>query len=81
MHCKHFTLNLIEKFRLKIQNQFLKKIFLIPGGVKYYVDPSTYEDPSEAVKEFAREIDHTHLKIEEVIGAGVSDGLLSFKSC
>uniref|UniRef100_H3CS93 receptor protein-tyrosine kinase n=1 Tax=Tetraodon nigroviridis TaxID=99883 RepID=H3CS93_TETNG len=40
-----------------------------PGGVKYYVDPSTYEDPSEAVKEFAREIDPTHLKIEEVIGA------------
>uniref|UniRef100_A0A673AIR5 receptor protein-tyrosine kinase n=1 Tax=Sphaeramia orbicularis TaxID=375764 RepID=A0A673AIR5_9TELE len=38
-------------------------------GVKYYVDPSTYEDPSEAVKEFAREIDPTHLKIEEVIGA------------
>lgn len=40
------------------------------GGVKYYVDPSTYEDPSEAVKEFAREIDPAHLKIEEVIGAG-----------
>ncbi|XP_060936680.1 ephrin type-B receptor 5 [Limanda limanda] len=39
------------------------------GGVKYYVDPSTYEDPSEAVKEFAREIDPTHLKIEEVIGS------------
>ncbi|XP_051577823.1 ephrin type-B receptor 5-like isoform X1 [Myxocyprinus asiaticus] len=39
------------------------------GGVKYYVDPSTYEDPSEAVKEFAREIDPAHLKIEEVIGA------------
>ncbi|XP_076010920.1 ephrin type-B receptor 5 isoform X2 [Genypterus blacodes] len=39
------------------------------GGVKYYVDPSTYEDPGEAVKEFAREIDPTHLKIEEVIGA------------
>uniref|UniRef100_A0A672LSP0 receptor protein-tyrosine kinase n=1 Tax=Sinocyclocheilus grahami TaxID=75366 RepID=A0A672LSP0_SINGR len=39
------------------------------GGVKYYVDPSTYEDPSEAVKEFAREIDPAHLKSEEVIGA------------
>ncbi|KAL2083977.1 hypothetical protein ACEWY4_019495 [Coilia grayii] len=39
------------------------------GGVKYYVDPTTYEDPSEAVKEFAREIDPVHLKIEEVIGA------------
>lgn len=50
-----------------------------PGGVKYYVDPSTYEDPSEAVKEFAREIDPTHLKIEEVIGAGRPDSLFYFK--
>lgn len=47
--------------------------FLSPGGIKYYVDPSTYEDPSEAVKEFAREIDPAHLKIEEVIGAGMSN--------
>lgn len=39
------------------------------------MDPSTYEDPSEAVKEFAREIDPTHLKIEEVIGAGEPDSL------
>uniref|UniRef100_A0A673VJC9 receptor protein-tyrosine kinase n=1 Tax=Salmo trutta TaxID=8032 RepID=A0A673VJC9_SALTR len=44
-------------------------VFPLAGGVKYYVDPSTYEDPSEAVKEFAREIDPSHLKIEEVIGA------------
>lgn len=44
------------------------------------MDPSTYEDPSEAVKEFAREIDPTHLKIEEVIGAGRPDSLFSFKT-
>lgn len=41
------------------------------------MDPSTYEDPSEAVKEFAREIDPTHLKIEEVIGAGRLDSLFN----
>ncbi|XP_069038925.1 ephrin type-B receptor 5 isoform X2 [Lepisosteus oculatus] len=40
------------------------------GGVKYYVDPSTYEDPNEAVREFAREIDPAHIKLEAVIGAG-----------
>ncbi|KAG7263293.1 LOW QUALITY PROTEIN: hypothetical protein CRUP_037817 [Coryphaenoides rupestris] len=35
-----------------------------------YVDAhQRYEDPSEAVKEVCREIDPTHLKIEEVIGA------------
>lgn len=44
------------------------------------MDPSTYEDPSEAVKEFAREIDPTHLKIEEVIGAGRPDALFSLQS-
>ncbi|XP_073452067.1 ephrin type-B receptor 5-like [Aquarana catesbeiana] len=39
-------------------------------GVKYYIDPSTYEDPAEAVREFAREIDVTFVKIEEVTGTG-----------
>uniref|UniRef100_A0A8C5M1Y7 Receptor protein-tyrosine kinase n=1 Tax=Leptobrachium leishanense TaxID=445787 RepID=A0A8C5M1Y7_9ANUR len=39
-------------------------------GVKYYIDPSTYEDPAEAVREFAREIDISFVKIEEVIGEG-----------
>uniref|UniRef100_H3A9X5 receptor protein-tyrosine kinase n=1 Tax=Latimeria chalumnae TaxID=7897 RepID=H3A9X5_LATCH len=42
-----------------------------PGlGVKYYIDPSTYEDPNEAIKEFTKEIDCAFVKIEEVIGAG-----------
>lgn len=39
-------------------------------GVKVYIDPFTYEDPNEAVHEFAREIDISCVKIEEVIGAG-----------
>ncbi|XP_074751393.1 ephrin type-B receptor 5 isoform X3 [Athene noctua] len=39
-------------------------------GVKYYIDPSTYEDPSEAIREFAKEIDVSFIKIEEVIGSG-----------
>nr|XP_058929443.1 ephrin type-B receptor 6 isoform X3 [Kogia breviceps] len=42
-----------------------------PGlGVKYYVDPSTHEDPRQAIREFTREVDPTYMKIEEVIGAG-----------
>lgn len=40
-------------------------------GVKVYIDPFTYEDPNEAVHEFAREIDISCVKIEEVIGAGI----------
>lgn len=40
------------------------------AGVKVYIDPFTYEDPNEAVREFAKEIDVSFVKIEEVIGAG-----------
>ncbi|XP_069474869.1 ephrin type-B receptor 3 isoform X3 [Ambystoma mexicanum] len=42
----------------------------IPPGMKVYIDPFTYEDPNEAVREFAKEIDISYVKIEEVIGAG-----------
>lgn len=40
-------------------------------GVKYYIDPSTYDDPCQAIRELAREVDPTYIKIEEVIGAGI----------
>uniref|UniRef100_A0A6Q2YWF6 receptor protein-tyrosine kinase n=1 Tax=Esox lucius TaxID=8010 RepID=A0A6Q2YWF6_ESOLU len=38
--------------------------------MKIYIDPFTYEDPNEAVREFAKEIDTSCVKIEQVIGAG-----------
>lgn len=40
--------------------------------MKIYIDPFTYEDPNEAVREFAKEIDVSTVKIEEVIGAGTA---------
>uniref|UniRef100_A0A3B4GXH9 Ephrin type-B receptor 3 n=1 Tax=Pundamilia nyererei TaxID=303518 RepID=A0A3B4GXH9_9CICH len=39
-------------------------------SIGVYIDPFTYEDPNEAVREFAKEIDVSCVKIEEVIGAG-----------
>ncbi|XP_038577577.1 ephrin type-B receptor 2-like isoform X1 [Micropterus salmoides] len=39
-------------------------------GMKIYIDPFTYEDPNEAVREFAKEIEISCVKIEQVIGAG-----------
>lgn len=33
-----------------------------------YIDPHTYEDPNQAVKEFAREIDASFITIEAIIG-------------
>ncbi|KAJ7420475.1 Ephrin type-B receptor 3 [Pitangus sulphuratus] len=46
----------------------------VTPGTKVYIDPFTYEDPNEAVREFAKEIDISCVKIEEVIGAGKSWG-------
>uniref|UniRef100_A0A3Q4N8P9 receptor protein-tyrosine kinase n=1 Tax=Neolamprologus brichardi TaxID=32507 RepID=A0A3Q4N8P9_NEOBR len=42
----------------------------VSPGMKIYIDPFTYEDPNEAVREFAKEIDISCVKIEQVIGAG-----------
>lgn len=44
--------------------------FQVTPGMKIYIDPFTYEDPNEAVREFAKEIDISCVKIEQVIGAG-----------
>ncbi|XP_076026523.1 ephrin type-A receptor 8 [Genypterus blacodes] len=37
---------------------------------RFYIDPHTYEDPCQAVHEFAREIDASRIKIEKIIGSG-----------
>ncbi|CAL8362298.1 unnamed protein product [Gadus morhua 'NCC'] len=40
------------------------------SGIRTYVDPDTYEDPTQAVEEFTREIDPSRIRIERVIGTG-----------
>lgn len=47
--------------------------------MKIYIDPFTYEDPNEAVREFAKEIDISCVKIEQVIGAGNGEVTLKKK--
>ncbi|XP_058479232.1 ephrin type-A receptor 6-like isoform X1 [Solea solea] len=54
-----------EKRRTDYQNGLVP----IPG-IKTYVDPDTYEDPTQAVHEFTKEIDPCRIRIERVIGAG-----------
>jgi hypothetical protein len=51
----------------------VKKIVTTPlftqaNAPRSYVDPHTYEDPNQAVREFAREIDAAYITIEAIIG-------------
>uniref|UniRef100_A0A671LPP2 Ephrin type-A receptor 7 n=1 Tax=Sinocyclocheilus anshuiensis TaxID=1608454 RepID=A0A671LPP2_9TELE len=39
-------------------------------NARFYIDPHTYEDPCQAVHEFAREIEASRIKIEKIIGSG-----------
>lgn len=54
----------------QISYHLLFPFFQVTPGMKIYIDPFTYEDPNEAVREFAKEIDISCVKIEQVIGAG-----------
>ena len=47
-------------------------LFQPPGTLRSYVDPHTYEDPQQAVREFTKEIDASYIVIESVIGGGMS---------
>ncbi|XP_051977532.1 ephrin type-B receptor 3-like isoform X6 [Xyrauchen texanus] len=61
----------LRKQRNGSESEYTEKLqqYITPG-MKVYIDPFTYEDPNEAVHEFAKEIDVSCVKIEEVIGAG-----------
>uniref|UniRef100_A0A671PC63 receptor protein-tyrosine kinase n=1 Tax=Sinocyclocheilus anshuiensis TaxID=1608454 RepID=A0A671PC63_9TELE len=48
----------------------MSSLFNVPVGVRIYVDPYTYEDPNQAIREFAKEINTSCIKIEKVIGIG-----------
>ncbi|CAL8344964.1 unnamed protein product, partial [Gadus morhua 'NCC'] len=60
----------LKKQRNGSESEYTEKLqqYITPG-MKVYIDPFTYEDPNEAVREFAKEIDVSCVKIEEVIGA------------
>ncbi|KAF0031055.1 hypothetical protein F2P81_015610 [Scophthalmus maximus] len=50
--------------------EFQTSPYLKFPGVRTYIDPLTYEDPNQAVHEFAQEIDVSFISIERIIGAG-----------
>ncbi|GIY55178.1 hypothetical protein CEXT_373122 [Caerostris extrusa] len=45
-------------------------LFTQCGASRAYIDPHTYEDPNQAVREFTKEIDASHITIESIIGGG-----------
>nr|XP_020471847.1 ephrin type-A receptor 3-like isoform X2 [Monopterus albus] len=49
--------------------QFQHRRVKLPGS-RTYIHPHTYEDPNQAVRDFAKEIDASNIRIERVIGAG-----------
>ncbi|KAL0963558.1 hypothetical protein UPYG_G00307960 [Umbra pygmaea] len=54
-----------DEKRLQFGNGHLR----LPG-IRTYIDPHTYEDPSQAVHEFAKELDASCIAIDKVVGAG-----------
>ena len=45
-------------------------IYRSGAALRTYVDPHTYEDPSQAFKDFTRELNPALIQIDEVIGGG-----------
>ena len=43
---------------------------VVPFSQRIYVDPSNYDDPEAALRDFANEISEKNLKLERVIGGG-----------
>uniref|UniRef100_A0A4W3HIY7 receptor protein-tyrosine kinase n=1 Tax=Callorhinchus milii TaxID=7868 RepID=A0A4W3HIY7_CALMI len=73
--CKSFSLVLRCGYSKAKQDPEEEKMHFHNGhiklpGIRTYIDPHTYEDPSQAVHEFAKEIDASCIAIERVIGAG-----------
>lgn len=65
--CEHNQLEGGYKYYSARRNNFAVTTPLF-GANRSYVDPHTYEDPNQAIREFAREIDASYITIEAIIG-------------
>lgn len=55
------------------RNNFAVTTPLFGANRTTYVDPHNYEDPNQAIREFAREIDASYITIEAIIGEFVTN--------
>lgn len=60
------------------RNNFAVTTPLFGANRTTYVDPHNYEDPNQAIREFAREIDASYITIEAIIGEFWSVLMLKF---
>ncbi|CAB1314962.1 unnamed protein product, partial [Coregonus sp. 'balchen'] len=71
--CGHFSQNVEiqtgKAIPLRYDTMTIIWILLFPDA-RFYIDPHTYEDPCQAVHEFAREIEASRIRIEKIIGSG-----------
>jgi ephrin-B len=65
VHCPH----LLDGTQV-VNGTLTLPLYVPTGSVRTYIDPYTYEDPNQAVREFAKEIDTSLITIESVIGGG-----------
>ena len=49
---------------------FCFAVILPTRGQRLYIDPSNYEDPEEALRTFAKELDKKWITLEHIIGGG-----------
>lgn len=46
-------------------------VVILPShGHRLYIDPSNYEDPEEALRTFAKELDKKWITLDKIIGGG-----------
>ncbi|KAG1684092.1 Ephrin type-A receptor 5 [Nymphon striatum] len=69
-----------DKFDYK-NGEVTTPLFTQCGGVRSYIDPHTYEDPNQAIREFTKEIDAVHIKIEAIIGGGMQPNFFYIEYC
>lgn len=70
-HSPEGQINYYGTFNEKISTfSFLHAHAVKLPGSRIYIHPHTYEDPNQAVRDFAKEIDASNIRIERVIGAG-----------
>ncbi|KRY70671.1 Ephrin type-A receptor 4-A, partial [Trichinella pseudospiralis] len=73
--------NTIDIYNHKFNSAIVQLPRRSGSSFKPYVDPLAYEDPKQALREFANEIDSTTVALDEIIGEGEFGEVYKGKMC